>query len=161
MAERDLLGVATTVKVAGHPIHPMLIPFPIAFLLATLFCDIVFWFTRSDFVAEAALWSLAAGIVTAAAAAVVGLADFIGNRDIRSISSAWQHMIGNVVAVALALVSLWIRFSYGAAAAILPWGILLSAAIAVLLGFTGWKGGHLVYKRRVGVQPEAPANTLS
>jgi uncharacterized membrane protein len=33
----------STAKIAGHPIHPMLVPFPIAFFVAALFCDIVFW----------------------------------------------------------------------------------------------------------------------
>jgi uncharacterized membrane protein len=75
MTERSLLGVATTAQVAGHPIHPMLIPFPIAFLLTTLVCDLLYWFTKSNFVAEVALYCLAAGILTAGVAAVAGFAD--------------------------------------------------------------------------------------
>jgi uncharacterized membrane protein len=139
----------------------LLIPFPIAFLLTTLVCDLLYWFTKSNFVAEVALYCLAAGILTAGVAAVAGFTDFFGNRDVRSMNSAWQHMIGNLAAVLLALVSLWIRFRYGAVDAILPWGLMLTAAVAILLGYTGWKGGHLVYKRRVGMQPEAPPNSLT
>ena len=33
----------STASIAGHPVHPMLIPFPIAFFVATLVCDLVFW----------------------------------------------------------------------------------------------------------------------
>lgn len=158
MSERDLLGVATTAKVAGHPIHPMLIPFPIAFLIATLLCDIGHWITGSTFAAQLAMWALGAGIVSAAAAAVAGLTDFVSNRQIRAMTVAWQHMIGNVLAVLLALLNFWLRYRQGAAAAILPWGLVLSAVIGLLLVYTGWKGGDLVYKRRVGMHPEAPRN---
>ena len=35
----------STAQIAGHPIHPMLIPFPVAFLVATLVCDLIFWRT--------------------------------------------------------------------------------------------------------------------
>jgi Predicted membrane protein (DUF2231) len=35
----------STAQIMGHPIHPMLIPFPIAFLVATLVCDLIFWRT--------------------------------------------------------------------------------------------------------------------
>jgi uncharacterized membrane protein len=42
MANHHLTGIATTAKIAAHPIHPMLIPFPIALLVATFVCDLIF-----------------------------------------------------------------------------------------------------------------------
>jgi len=42
MAERDLLGIATTAKIGTHPLHPMLIPFPIALFVATFVCDLAY-----------------------------------------------------------------------------------------------------------------------
>jgi uncharacterized membrane protein len=161
MAQPDLAGVATTAKLGGHPIHPMLIPFPIALLVATFACDLAYWSTANAFWAQAAFWALAAAIVMAALAAVAGLTDFLGNAQIRAISDAWQHMIGNVIAVVLAVVSLWLRYRYGAAQAVMPWGIVLSGIVVLLLLFTGWKGGHLVYHHRVGMHPEAPAVTAA
>ena len=32
-----------TAQIAGHPLHPMLVGFPIAFFVATLVCDLVYW----------------------------------------------------------------------------------------------------------------------
>jgi uncharacterized membrane protein len=90
-------------------------------------------------------------------AAVAGLVDFMGNQRIRALSDAWQHMLGNVVAVVLAIINFWLRYAGDAAGAVFPWGITLSAAIVVLLIYTGWKGGALAYNHRVGMQPEAPA----
>lgn len=157
MAGPELRGVATTAKLGGHPIHPMLIPFPIALLVATLLCDLAYWGSGSLFWADAAYWSLLAAIVGAALAATAGLIDFLGNARIRAMNAAWQHMIGNVVVVVLALVSFWMRASAGPAEAVLPWGLLLSTVIVALLLFTGWKGGDLVYEHRVGMHPEEPA----
>jgi uncharacterized membrane protein len=59
MGDGDLLGLATTAKIAGHPIHPMLIPFPLTFLVTVLLCDIVFWATGNPFWTQVAFWALA------------------------------------------------------------------------------------------------------
>lgn len=157
MAEKKLGGVATTAKLAGHPIHPMLIPFPIALLVATFASDLVFWGTGDAFWARASFWLLAAALVMSAAAATAGFADFLGNAKIRTMRDAWQHMIGNVVAVVLALVSFILRWSLEPNQGVLPWGIVLSALIVLILLFTGWKGGSLVYHHRIGMHPEEPA----
>jgi uncharacterized membrane protein len=105
---------------------------------ATFAADLAFWGTRQPFWALVAMWALGAGIETAALAAVAG-----------------HHLFGNVTAVLLSIASLWLRMSHGAAPAILPWGIVLSLLVVLLLLYTGWKGGELVYGRRVGIQPEA------
>lgn len=150
----------STAKIAGHPIHPMLVPFPIAFLAATLFADVAYWASRGPLWAAAGPWLLGAAIVMALLAAVAGLTDFLGSDRVRAMSDAWQHMMGNVVAVVLAIVSFGIRLTYGPEAMVLPWGLLLSLTIVLILLFTGWKGGEMVYRHGVGVEDEtemAPA----
>ena len=161
MPEPDLRGVAVTAKLAGHPLHPMLVPFPIALLVATFACDLAYWGTRDAFWAVVAMWTLGAGIVTAALAALASLTDFLGNARIRAINHAWHHMLGNVAAVILSIASFWLRMKYGAAAAVLPWGLVLSLVVFLLLLFTGWKGGELAYGWRVGMRPEAPSQKSS
>src|SRR5215207_11356103 len=94
----------STAQIAGHPLHPMLIPFPVAFLVATFVCDLIFWRTGNAAWSTASLWLLGAALVMAALAALAGLTDFLGDARIRSLSAAWHHMVGNVVAV---LLSLW------------------------------------------------------
>jgi uncharacterized membrane protein len=157
MNDRELEGLSTTAKLGEHPLHPMLVPFPIALLVATFACDLVFWWTGNDFWAQAAFWSLGAAIVTALIAAVAGFMDLLGNARIRALSDAWRHMLGNLLAVVLAGVNLWLRYDEGAAAAIVPWGLALSAIIVVILLYTGWKGGELVYRYRVGMQSDDSA----
>jgi len=63
----------STASVAGHPIHPMLIPFPIAFFVSTFVCDLAYWQSSNGALATAAIWLLGAGLVMAALAAIAGL----------------------------------------------------------------------------------------
>jgi len=140
----------TTVKIAGHPIHPMLIPFPVAFFVATLVTDLAYLNTQYPTWAMASTWLLAAGLVMAALAALAGFIDFFGSRAIRSLRPAWLHMIGNLVAVGLSVVNLLVHFRDGAAS-VGPLGVGLSATVTVILLFTGWMGWEMVYRHRVGV----------
>src|SRR5690606_10455592 len=135
----------STAAIGGHPIHPMLIVFPIAFLLATLASDLIYINTQEPGWAIASMWLVGTGVVTALVAALAGFADFFGDARIRAIRDAWRHMIGNLIAVALAAVSWGLRASEGAADAVLPWGLALSVAVACVLAYTGWKGGELAY----------------
>jgi uncharacterized membrane protein len=145
-------GVPSTAAIKNHPIHPMLIPFPIAFLVAVLLVDLAFAATGDPFWARAALWLLLAGLISGAAAAVAGLIDFSTIPQAR-IQIGWIHFLGNALALALSLVSLLIRIG-DPAAAVLPWGLILSIVVAGILGVTGWLGGELVYRHRIAVVPE-------
>ncbi len=145
------LNPKSTAKIGGHPIHPMLIPFPIAFFVATLGVDIVYLANGDPFWARTSLWLLGAGLGMAALAALAGLTDFLGDRRIRAIQTAWQHMIGNVIAVLLAGVNLYLRCAQGAEETVAPTGVILSGIVVAILLFTGWKGWELVYRGRVGV----------
>lgn len=140
----------STASIAGHPIHPMLVPFPIAFFVGALACDLAFWQSGTELFATAAVWLIGAGLVMAALAAVAGLTDFLGDRRIRAISNAWQHMIGNVLAVVLQVINFLLRYN-DPAGAVVSTGLVLSVIVAVILLFTGWKGGELVFRGRVGV----------
>jgi uncharacterized membrane protein len=143
----------TTAQIAGHPLHPMLIPFPVAFLVATFVCDLIFWNTRNPAWSTASLWLLGAALVMAALAALAGLTDFLGDSRIRSLSAAWHHMLGNVVAVLLSLWNWYRRYEAGDAA-VVPTGLLISLLVVMILLYTGWRGWEMVYRHRVAVSDE-------
>jgi uncharacterized membrane protein len=90
-------------SIAGHPIHPMLIPFPISFFVATFLCDLAFWNTGNPGWVSATLWLLGAGLVMAGLAAIAGLTDVLGDNQIRNLSDAWLHAGGNLLAVLIEL----------------------------------------------------------
>jgi uncharacterized membrane protein len=141
----------STAQIAGHPIHPMLIPFPVAFFVATFACDLAFWKSGNAAFAAAALWLLGAGLVMAALAAIMGLIDVLGDQQIRQLSDAWLHAGGNVIVVLIELYNFYIRYP-NPAAAVVPTGLVLSLIVVLILLFTGWKGWEMVYRHRVGVK---------
>ena len=143
----------STANFYGHPIHPMLVLFPVAFFVATLAADLGYWYSSNALWVTAGLWLLGAGLVTAALAALAGLTDFLGDARIRQLSDAWHHAIGNVVAVLISLFSFYWRYRHGAAG-IVPVGLIMSLVVVLILLFTGWKGGELVFRHRVAVYDE-------
>ena len=150
----------STASIAGHPIHPMLIPFPIAFFIAAFVCDLAYWQTANAAWATAATWLLGAGLVMAALAAVAGLTDFLGDARIRALNDAWWHAGGNVVVVLVQLYSWYARYTEGTAA-VVPKGLILSLIVVCILAFTGWKGWEMVYRARVGIADASDGHRYS
>ena len=101
----------STAKIGGHPIHPMLIPFPIVCFIGAFVTDIVYNSNNEQGWATASLWLLGVGLVMAALAAVAGLTDFLGDDRVRGLSDAVKHMLANVTAVVLELVNLVLRLN--------------------------------------------------
>ena len=114
-------GVESTAAVFRHPIHPMLIPFPIASLIGALVTDIAFWATNHGFWADVSFCLLLTGVVTGAVAAIPGMVDFSTIDRVRRLTSAWVHAGGNIVAMALAIINLSLR-STDVAAGAQGWG---------------------------------------
>jgi uncharacterized membrane protein len=146
-------AVASRAAIAGHPIHPMLIAFPIAFLLFALVTDMAYTLTDDAFYARMALWMVTAGLITGAVAAIAGLIDFLGLERPRQLRAGQIHAIGNGVVLVLALVSLLGRIG-DAEDFIVPWGLALSLLTGTLLAVTGWYGGEMSYRYLIGVDPK-------
>src|SRR5450830_867756 len=104
--EAPMPNPRSTASIAGHPIQPMLIPFPIAFFVGTFACDLVYWQTSNSAWAAATPWLLGAGLVMAALAAVMGLIDVFGDQKIRQLSTVWWHAGANVLVVLIELYNL-------------------------------------------------------
>ena len=141
----------STAQIGGHPLHPLLIPFPIVSFIGALVTDVMYLTTQEGGWATASNWLLGVGLVTAALAAAAGLADYAGDDRVRKIGAATRHMIANIVVVTLEAVNLVVRLT-GDAGSIGGLGIWLSLASVVILAYSGWLGGELVYRHRVGVQ---------
>jgi uncharacterized membrane protein len=142
--------VPSRAAIAGHPIHPMLIPFPVALLSLVPVTDIVYAATESLFWATASYYLLWAGLISAGLAAVFGLIDFFGVPRVRSVRAGWAHMLLNVAVVALSVVNLLLRIG-DTVALIVPSGLILSLVAAGLLIASGWYGADLVYRHKVGI----------
>jgi uncharacterized membrane protein len=143
-------GVPSTVAIAGHPIHPLIVLFPIAFLVGAALTDVVFWFTRDPFWARASFWLVVAGFVSGLPAALTGLSDFVKIERVRKRTAGWAHLILNVVALALTGINLLIRLN-NVVDAVLPWGLVISVIVATVLGLSGWYGAELIYRHKIAV----------
>jgi len=141
----------STASIFGHPIHPMLVPFPIACFVGTLITDIAYVKTLDPIWATFSVWLLTFGLIMAGLAAVAGLTDFIGSPRIRALRPAWIHVVGNVIAVLLSLINAFVHSRDGYTA-VVPTGITLSAIVVLILLVTGWMGWEMVYRHRVGVK---------
>ncbi len=143
-------GVTSTVAIAGHPIHPVIVTLPIAFLVGVPVCDLVYWWTKDLFWARGAFWLLAAGVALAVVAAITGLMDFARIERVRKRSAGWAHMLINVGVLVLSVFNLILRWG-NFAGGIIPTGLILSIIVALLLGLSGWYGGELVYRHKIAV----------
>ena len=141
--------VPSTVHVLHHPIHPMLVVYPIALLTLTPASDVAFWWLGDPFWARVSFWLLAGGLGFGLLAAAVGLVDFMTMRRVRSHVSGWSHMLSAVVLLALAAANLAHRWE-SHVDTVLPWGLLLSAAMGALVVVTGWLGGTLSFGHGIG-----------
>lgn len=143
----------STAQIAGHPIHPMLVPFPITCLVGAFVTDLLYLNGGDRGFAVASHWLIGFGIGTALIAATAGLTDYMGDDRIRRLGVALQHMLANVAAVVISVINFVIRMNDPTD--IRSLGVYLSGAVVLILLYSGWLGGHMVYHHRVAVQ-EAP-----
>ncbi|WP_257168349.1 DUF2231 domain-containing protein [Bradyrhizobium sp. SRS-191] len=148
--ETDRLPVESTARIARHPIHPMLVPFPIVCFIGALVTDIAYWRTAEIMWADMSAWLLLVGLIMGILAGLAGLIDFLGNRLIRAQAPAWPHMIGNLIALVLAFFNNMVH-ARDAWTSVVPTGLILSLVTVLILPITGWLGWSLVYRHRVGV----------
>jgi uncharacterized membrane protein len=145
----------TRATVADHPIHPMLIPFPIALWIFSLASDFIFLFDFGGPVwKDIALYTMAGGILGAVAAAIPGYIDYRSLTDPVTIRVAQMHMVINVGLVVLYTINAVLRVMNGSDDL---WPVLLSVVGVAGLSVSGWLGGELVYVQGVAVQPEREA----
>src|SRR5205085_11873319 len=148
------------VKALGHPIHPMLIVFPLGLLATSLFFDIIHWITGNGFFSVVAFWMITAGVIGALLAAIFGLIDWLAiPAGTRAKTIGLWHGVGNVVIVLLFIVSWLIRLNAQSNPNVFAY--ILSIVGVVLALFTGWLGGELVDRLGIGVDEGANLNAPS
>ena len=149
MLELKRLDVGSVVAVVGHPIHVMMVHFPIAFVMATLVIDLAYWWSGDVFFVRAGLWSTGVAFWMGVAASLVGIAALLLVRGIRLHEASWSHAVAAMTLVAIAGANWGMRMLDPAT--ILPHGLALSALGSVMVGFAGWHGGKLVFDHGVGI----------
>ena len=146
------------IKVVGHPVHPMLIVYPLGLLWSAVVFDVLYMATGNVDLATFSFWALAAGLLGGLAAAIFGFIDWLAiPKGTRAKRIGAFHGGGNLVVVLLFALSFVMRLD---GAAFLPDLVpfllaLVGAGIALI---TAWLGGELVYRLRVAVDDDAGLN---
>jgi uncharacterized membrane protein len=130
----------TTFK--GHPLHPLLIAFPIGLWVFSLISDIIYlagWGGPSW--ADTAFYNLGGGIVFALIAAVPGLIDLLSIRDPGLRKIGIIHMTIMLITVVVFVIDFLLRLGgrFGTG----PFILSIIGIILLLIG--GWFGANLVH----------------
>ncbi len=148
-------------KAMGHPIHPMLIVFPLGLLATSFAFDIVYFINGNTTFATVSFWMIASGIIGGLVAAIFGFIDWLViPPNTRAKGIGLWHGIGNVVVVVLFAVSWWTRLNTPNNVPSIA-AFTLSVVAVVLATMTGWLGGELVDRLGVGVDEGAHVNSPS
>ncbi len=141
--------MSTRASIHRHPIHPMLVVFPLGLWVFSFICYVIYFASAGASWRIASLYTMAGGIIGAALAAAPGLIDLLTLRKSRAWTTGVTHMIANVTALVLFIIAFAIGISRpGPSAATL----VLSILGLIATGIGGWLGGAMVYEHGVGVQ---------
>lgn len=149
MARAERQAILSRAAIAGHPIHPIMIHFPVAALIGVIGSDLGYVFTSDPFWARVGLWLAGVGALGGWTASVAGAVDLFSVRQIRNMITAWCHALLAIMMLSLASLN-WIQ-RVNAVDAIYPWGLYLSLLTGFFIAITGIFGGQLVYEHAVGV----------
>ncbi|HYJ85033.1 MAG TPA: DUF2231 domain-containing protein [Pyrinomonadaceae bacterium] len=150
--------MASPASIGGHPIHPMLIPFPIALWVFSLVADVIYlWRGNPVWWDYIAFYALLGGIIGAAVAALPGLIDWLSIKDPQVVKIANWHARLNVIALLIFAASFYLRTSGGSelvsGSHTIPFG--LSVLGVILITISGWLGGEMVFKHGVAVEAQS------
>ena len=147
------------VKLFGHPLHQMLVVFPLGLLATAVVFDIIYLVSGSQIMAAVSYWMMAAGLVGGLLAAPFGFIDWLGIPEgTRAKRIGAMHGGGNVLVMLLFAVSFLLRdTNYAPQLGQIVWAFA-GAAIALV---TAWLGGELVDRLSVGVDEDAGVNAPS
>ncbi|SDU11991.1 Uncharacterized membrane protein [Verrucomicrobium sp. GAS474] len=143
----------SSASIAGHPLHPILVAFPIGLWTFAFVCDLAFACFPSHYAwKEAALFCIGGGLIGALVAAVPGFVDYAGITGKGRLKKiAIYHLVLNLTGFAIFGWSFSLRWADLAGHLARPLPVVLAAGGVLLITVAGWYGGEMVYKHRMAV----------
>lgn len=152
--------MASPASIGGHPVHPMIIPFPIALWVFSLVADVIYlWRGNPVWRDWIAFYALLGGIIGAAVAAVPGVIDWMSLKDKAVVKIANWHARLNVIALLIFAASFYLRTDSGSSLVSGSYTIPVALSLlgVVLISISGWLGGEMVFKHGVAVSSGSDA----
>lgn len=143
------LDTGSAIAFIGHPVHAMLVHFPIAFAMVVLGFDVLYWVFGDPFFARAATWAVGGGFLAGVIASLVGLAEVLLVPGIRLRGASWSHAVAALTFLAVIGANWGLRLD--GTRPILPDGLFLSVLGALTVGVAGYHGGKLIFDHGVGI----------
>jgi uncharacterized membrane protein len=144
---------SSRVAIKGHPLHAMMVTFPIAFLVSVVATDLAWIVFQDQFWARLSLWLVGAGAFAGAAAGLAGALELLLIPGVRRRGVSWSHFVAAMTLISVAFTNWYLRLA-GFTEMILPWGFMLSLLGAVLVAVAGWLGANLVFDHKIGIVEE-------
>ncbi|PZO66981.1 MAG: hypothetical protein DI498_04320 [Paracoccus denitrificans] len=139
------------IALASHPIHAMMVAFPISLAVVAFGSDIMYLWTGDVFWPRVAIWAAGIAFLIGILAGIAGTAELLLVPGIRIRSTSWTHFVLAVTLLSVLGLNWGYRFG-DAEGAVLPIGILISALAVGMTGITGWHGGKLVFDYQIGTK---------
>jgi uncharacterized membrane protein/nitrite reductase/ring-hydroxylating ferredoxin subunit len=142
--------VRSKAHIKGHPIHPILVTFPIAFFVSAFISDLILIITDRVFFGQMAKYLEAGGIIFGVIAAVPGIIDYFGAvpPESSAMKRATKHGLLNISMLFIFIMALLLRMKSDVSTFTL---LILEGAGVVMLTVSGWLGGTLVHRNQIGV----------
>ncbi len=136
----------------SHPIHPILVCFPIAFFIGSFVFDVLHLLNNNPSFQATGYYLNIAGVVGGLLAAIPGIIDFIYTVPPESSGKkrAAKHGLLNTTNVLLFVAVIILKKNE-----VVSFGTLvgMEAIGLIILSIAGWLGGTLVYRNQIGVDP--------
>lgn len=142
-------SVESRVAFMRHPLHPIVVVYPIVCLSLLLPADLAYLWTGDAFWARAAWWLNVLGLASGLGAAVLGMLDMLLIRVARRHVSVWNHFVAGVMLLALAALGVWLRVLD--THVVSTWAVVQSALCLLMVLVVGWLGGTLTFGHGIGV----------
>jgi uncharacterized membrane protein/nitrite reductase/ring-hydroxylating ferredoxin subunit len=145
----DNIPMRSKIHLKGHPLHPILVAFPIAFFTGTLIFDVLGWIYLNDTFWQTGMYMELAGIIGAALAAIPGIVDFftIVPPESSGKKRAAKHGVLNVILLVIFVFCWYYRQDRPFDKVV----VLGEAVGVVLMIISGWLGGTLVHRNQIGI----------
>lgn len=154
-----MTGMRSRLQIGGHPLHAMVVGYPIGLYTLSLVCDLLYVLAPDSFWFRMAFWAIAFGLLTHLMAAATGFPDFLAVMKERADTRrpAATHLIFGIGLLVVQGLNLAVRnFGEIPAGGSIAFPLIMNVIGVSLTGIQGWYGGELVYKHWVGV--ELPAS---
>jgi uncharacterized membrane protein len=150
--------MASPASIGGHPVHPIIIPFPIALWVFSFIADVIYlWRGNPVWRDWIAFYTLLGGILGAVAAVVPGLIDWLSIKDPKIVKIANWHARLNVIALLTFAASFYLRTTSGAGLVSGSYTIAVALSVlgVILISISGYLGGEMVFKHGVAVDQQS------